>query len=254
MPIKKDWTTRHVPKPSAPKPPRHASESSGHPKPNLGDALLSTSDCADEGAALSAPGHIDTRALLELTLPAGDPRIDAWFLTATGRQVWPAFLNVEVVNIEDIGRALSKICRFGGHCREFYSVAQHSVLTMNIACHAWKLRNSAARAVLLHDAQEAYLGDVVSPLKAELREYQLLEHLAEQVMQAKFDLQISEDLRHIIKQSDLKALATERHYLLPDLGPPWPCLAGIEPLDEVLEPLAPKEAFELFMAAWADVA
>jgi hypothetical protein len=61
--------------------------------------------------------------------------------------------------IEDIAHALSNQCRFGGHVKKFYSVAQHSIIV------AWQCQPEDAPWGLLHDASETYLGDMVSPLK-----------------------------------------------------------------------------------------
>jgi hypothetical protein len=69
----------------------------------------------------------------------------------------------EQVCVEDIAHALSQVCRFGGHTRTFYSVAEHCVLASrlleNTSAHDYRL------AALLHDAHEAYLGDLPTPLK-----------------------------------------------------------------------------------------
>lgn len=78
------------------------------------------------------------------------------------------------VNIEDIAHALSQICRFNGHTKHFYSVAQHSI---NCAKMAARIGATALTQLncLLHDASEAYLCDVPSPIKPELEGYKVLE-------------------------------------------------------------------------------
>lgn len=79
--------------------------------------------------------------------------------TFTGKKFWPLDPRPEDVHIEDIAHALSLLCRFNGHCNEFYSVAQHSVLVSQIVSPTNSL------PALLHDASEAYLGDIIRPVK-----------------------------------------------------------------------------------------
>lgn len=85
-----------------------------------------------------------------------------WIQTYSERQFYPLDPRPEEIHIEDIGHALSNICRFGGHCRQFYSVAQHSC---RVADFFLPDRPELAMWGLLHDAPEAYLGDMVRPLK-----------------------------------------------------------------------------------------
>lgn len=79
--------------------------------------------------------------------------------TFTGRQFWPIDPRPDEVHIEDIAHALSNTCRYAGHCKRFYSVAEHSVLVSRA------VGEEDALWGLLHDASEAYLADVVKPAK-----------------------------------------------------------------------------------------
>lgn len=88
-------------------------------------------------------------------------------------------------SIHDIAYALSNLCRFTGHCKEFYSVAQHSVLVAEqveeTRYHQLNKRASAL-AGLMHDATEAYLGDIPGPLKAMLPDYKAAEAKVERAL------------------------------------------------------------------------
>lgn len=97
--------------------------------------------------------------------------------TWTGRLVNPISLASSEIDIRDIARSLSCLCRFNGHVRQFYSVAQHCVLasayipepsrSSHTDVHAFLGdRLNDQRCALLHDAHEAYLGDIVRPLKS----------------------------------------------------------------------------------------
>jgi hypothetical protein len=102
------------------------------------------------------------------------------------------------IDIESIGAALSKICRFGGHLKKHYSVAEHSVLATREAINNNEYLE-ICRGILLHDAAEAYLGDVVKPLKNELKEYLDIEFKLESVIERKFNVKIKENWSRIKK-------------------------------------------------------
>ena len=89
------------------------------------------------------------------------------------------------IKIEDIGHALSLLCRANGHIRYFFSIAQHS---LNCAYEA-KARGYADKlqlACLLHDASEAYLSDITRPVKAQLPEYRKIEDHLQSMVYSKF--------------------------------------------------------------------
>lgn len=94
-----------------------------------------------------------------------------WIETASGRLFHFQCIDPDEIDIEDIAHALARLCRYTGHVNvEHYSVAQHSILVSN------RMHNKLDRlAGLLHDAQEAYIGDVNSPLKSLLHDYQVIE-------------------------------------------------------------------------------
>lgn len=114
------------------------------------------------------------------------------------------------IDMEDIATVLSRICRFGGHSSCFFSVAQHSILVSHLVNDP-KIRLEA----LLHDASEAYLGDVISPLKHLLGGvYKSLECNFENVIAQKFGLDTSAETKAAIKKADLLALELEHEALI----------------------------------------
>lgn len=90
-----------------------------------------------------------------------------WITTFTGKQFDLENPKSNQICLQDIARALSNLCRFNGHV-EFYSVAQHCCLMTEYACKMWKLglESFLLKDILMHDAEEAYIGDISRPLKA----------------------------------------------------------------------------------------
>lgn len=129
-------------------------------------------------------------------------------LTATGRYFDLANPDPASIHIEDIATALSRLCRFTGHTQHFYSVAQHSVSVSRLVPQEYALEG------LLHDASEAYLGDVSSPLKQMLPDYRAIEKKVEAAIAERFWLIFP--LHPSVKQADLKMLVTERRDLMPE--------------------------------------
>ena len=155
----------------------------------------------------------------------------------------------ELIEIEDIAHALSNICRFTGHTRAFYSVGEHSVSTSLCDCVPPEHRLEA----LLHDAAEAYIGDVSSPLKAQLREYRDIESALEQAIRLRFGLPSQQT--PCVKQADLIMLATEKRDLMPDHEEIWTMLNNVAPLSRrITHPLSPIGACKYFLTRFYQLA
>jgi len=130
----------------------------------------------------------------------------------TGGQYWPLDPRAEEVFIEDIAHSLAMQCRYGGHCERYYSVAEHSVHVARVVPPGLALLG------LLHDASEAYLSDVIRPLKHHLTNYKDLEQLNWLVIAERFGL--PEVLPAAIHEADAALLHAE-------------CLALMKPMPEV---------------------
>ncbi len=164
-----------------------------------------------------------------------------WIQTFTGRQYWPLDPSPDDVCIEDIAHALSNLCRFGGHCREFYSVAQHSVIVM------MNLPPELDAIGLLHDASEAYCVDLPRPIKRNVTGYAAVEEFNAIVIGCRFGLNLV-DLPDRVHEADNRALATEQRDLM--ASPPRPWAGAVQPYPQRIIPWTPAEA-EVNFLSWA---
>lgn len=178
-------------------------------------------------------------------------RLGRDMLTFTGRSFWPLDPRADEVCIEDIAHALAAVSRFGGHTKEAYSVAQHSIF---VAALVERDHPHLALHALLHDAAEAYLGDAIRAFKTYLffacedRSPESFGTAEQRVMGAIHQAFGLRDLdfieRATIKLADNVALATEARDLMGD--PRWPGLP--DPVAELTVPVDAWVAERAFLA------
>jgi uncharacterized protein len=163
--------------------------------------------------------------------------------TFCGNRFYPLAPRIEHVEIEDIAHGLAYQCRFNGQTREFYSVAQHSLIVAALVPPELQL------AALLHDAAEAYLGDMVKPLKVLMPQFSELEDQVTQIIAVTFGIDFSDYAP--IKRADLIALATEKRDLMPHSVERWEYLDEIGALPDTIIPMDPSTAKTGFLAEFA---
>lgn len=146
--------------------------------------------------------------------------------------------------IHDVAHALANICRFTGHCRRFYSVAEHSVHVSRIVPAADALGG------LLHDAPEAFVGDVAKPLKQLLPEYREIEARVEAAVFARFGL--TGALPEAVKLADRAMLATEQAQAMRN-GDAWCGTGGADAAPVTLQFWPPDLAREVFLRRFEEL-
>ena len=163
-----------------------------------------------------------------------------WIQTYTGRAIWPHCPDEkDAISIQDIGHALSMKCRFQGHCKYFYSVAQHCCIVSDLL-----IEYGFALQGLLHDANEAYLPDVPAPIKELISGWHEIEYNIQRQIEDKY--QTGPTMIDLVKCYDLIALATERRDLMNPAPYRWHHIEGITPLAEKIRPWTPEKARDEF--------
>jgi len=147
----------------------------------------------------------------------------AWIETGTGAKFNYLSDDTDGIRLADIASALSKQCRYTGHCSRFYSVAEHSFF---VSLHVPK---EFALAGLLHDASEAYLSDIASPIKQLMPEYKGIEDGIMKRIAKKFNLDDGFWKLPEVKEADWAMLMSEASVLLPSGGRDWYYPEGQQP-------------------------
>jgi len=152
--------------------------------------------------------------------------------TLSGNLIDPFNMVASDININDIAHSLSMQCRYNGHVSKFYSVAEHSVLVSQMVPNEYKLWG------LLHDATEAYVGDMVSPVKKRLESFRTLEDNIHKVVAERFNL--SCNIPELVHTADKDLLQMELKWLETGCREPLHGITGLEP----------SAAIELFMRTY----
>jgi 5'-deoxynucleotidase YfbR-like HD superfamily hydrolase len=169
--------------------------------------------------------------------------VACWVQTSTGARMDLENPSARDVHLHDIAVGMARIVRFNGHTLEPFSVAQHSMLVLDTVVHLCAERHDPATdalrlAALLHDAHEAYMGDIVSPVAA-LPGFQApvaqLKRRLQRAIHARFGLPevLPDAWQWLIARADLLALATEKRDLMAPAPAPWGDLP--EPLPRRLD-------------------
>ncbi|SRR6266576_2450794 len=173
----------------------------------------------------------------------------AWIETFTGLKFDILNPKLNQITIEDIAHSTSMICRFGGHTKYFYPVAQHLYLG------SFLVPEEDALWFLLHDASEAYIGDMTSPLKHLTKAgeaYRPIEKNIMRVVCQKFNL--PEQQPASVHAADIAMLHAEKLQIMGKV--PWHAeLWGriIKPADVKIKPMSPKKAERLFLMRFAEL-
>lgn len=186
----------------------------------------------------------------------GEVALEPWIETYTGKKFYFLDPTPDMVDIEDIAHSLSHQCRFAGHVSKFYSVAEHSINVCNLVQRASRVAQRDTKlclGALLHDASEAYLIDIPSPIKQHLPGYKDIELRVMRVIAEKygFDWPPAGVRGHLIHEADQTQLKTEAKWLLPSKGDDWAHKFPTEMKHGILPKcVAPSLAKELFLGVF----
>jgi uncharacterized protein len=180
--------------------------------------------------------------------------IDGWIQTFSGRKFHPLSARAEDVDIRDIAHALSLKCRFNGHCRYFYSVAEHSVRVSRM------LEGQGSRQAmwgLMHDAAEAYLADLGGPIKRMFHVHDGKQIETFEQAEDRLLVVIARGLGFdvidyaAVRDADLTLLMTEARDLMAE--PPESWQVEQQPLAEKILPMGWQEAEGMFLARYEEL-
>ncbi len=136
--------------------------------------------------------------------------IMSWIQTAHNKKLDYLHPSTDQILIEDIATGLSSMPRFAGQLKNWYSVAEHCILAERLYFQGTpRPKTNTALAILMHDASEAYMCDVPTPLKKLLPEYQKIESRLMQVIKSKFLINGGQETEDVVAYYDILMLKNE---------------------------------------------
>lgn len=134
----------------------------------------------------------------------------SWIQTANNKKIDFRYPDPDQIIIDDIATGLSNMPRFAGQLKKFYSVAEHCILAERQYVQDTECPDIATcRAILMHDATEAFMCDVPTPLKKLLKDYQWYEDILDAVIKDKFNISLDDKVQETVKTYDLLMLKNE---------------------------------------------
>lgn len=161
-----------------------------------------------------------------------------WMQTYTGVKFYPMSPDASEVSPVDIAHSLSLLCRYNGHVDRFYSVGEHCVLMSQA------VEPDVALWALLHDATEAYVGDMIRPLKLYQPDFVQAEVRVMAAICERFGLQ--PEMPAEVKSADSRILLVERAALMPNTRHAW-SIDGLSPLPVTVRGWGPGEAERTYL-------
>jgi len=203
-----------------------------------------------EADPLYEPPVVELQANQHGTLALNGRNTEAWIMTQSGRMFFFENPHPRSIVIEDIAHALAQICRFTGHVRCHYSVAEHSIRVSYLA--EQKYGRKFAKEGLLHDAAEAYVSDLNGPLKRLIGEgYKKWEGIAEDAVGKVFGFATPKSPE--VKDCDGVIYLTEKRDLFPPYNLPFTSYPDKEPLPDPIIPMSAELARLLFLHRFEEV-
>lgn len=169
-----------------------------------------------------------------------------WMETSTGRKFWPAKPNIEDITVFDIAHALSLKCRYNGHSKTFYSVAEHA-WSLAMLARVMKMPVSTQFHLLMHDANEAYLPDVPRPIKHFFPDLIRMEKYLDAMIREWCSL--SDEVPSLVKEWDSRIIRDERRQVMMKSDNSWQTDV-LRPLGVELSGFSPAEAETRFLQAF----